>query len=76
MFSKIEVNGDGAHPLYKYLKYKQPGPKADDTSIEWNFTKFIVDKNGQVSLEIDEFADIISNPFFFCLFVGSGEARA
>ncbi|XP_030745805.1 phospholipid hydroperoxide glutathione peroxidase-like [Sitophilus oryzae] len=48
MFSKIEVNGDGAHPLYKYLKFKQPGTKENDDSIEWNFAKFIIDKNGQV----------------------------
>ncbi len=47
MFSKIEVNGPGAHPLYQYLKKKQPGAegKAD---IEWNFAKFLVDRKGQV----------------------------
>ncbi|XP_076274475.1 uncharacterized protein LOC143205211 [Rhynchophorus ferrugineus] len=48
LFSKIDVNGDNAHPVYKYLKHKQPGTNEKDSSIEWNFTKFIVDKNGQV----------------------------
>ncbi|XP_067137112.1 phospholipid hydroperoxide glutathione peroxidase GPX4-like [Centruroides vittatus] len=42
MFSKINVNGDDAHPLWKYLKFKQ-----GINSIKWNFTKFLVDKNGQ-----------------------------
>jgi glutathione peroxidase len=42
MFSKIEVNGEGAHPLYKFLKQ---GPGGSDP-IAWNFTKFLVDKNG------------------------------
>jgi glutathione peroxidase len=46
LFSKIEVNGDGAHPLYKFLKSKQSGLLGD--SIKWNFTKFLVDKQGSV----------------------------
>jgi glutathione peroxidase-family protein len=45
MFGKIDVNGDKAHPLFKYLKMKQGGTLGD--FIKWNFTKFIVDKNGQ-----------------------------
>lgn len=45
MFSKINVNGNGAHPLWKYLKHKQGGTLVD--MIKWNFTKFLVDKNGQ-----------------------------
>ncbi|XP_049787402.1 uncharacterized protein LOC126190855 isoform X1 [Schistocerca cancellata] len=45
MFEKIDVNGDNAHPLWKYLKYKQGGTLGD--FIKWNFTKFIIDKNGQ-----------------------------
>lgn len=45
MFEKIEVNGENAHPLWKYLKYKQSGSFGD--KIKWNFSKFIVDKNGQ-----------------------------
>jgi len=47
MFSKIEVNGDGAHPLYKYLKSEQTGFLGTE-SIKWNFTKFLVDREGNV----------------------------
>ncbi|XP_030753789.1 probable phospholipid hydroperoxide glutathione peroxidase [Sitophilus oryzae] len=46
MFEKIEVNGDNAHPLWKYLKMQKEGPKGED--IDWNFTKFLIDKQGQV----------------------------
>ena len=46
LFSKIDVNGANAHPLYKYLKSKAPG--LFGSSIKWNFTKFLVDQNGQV----------------------------
>lgn len=46
LFSKVHVNGDNAHPLWKYLKSKQGGFIVD--SIKWNFTKFLVDQNGQV----------------------------
>jgi len=45
MFSKIDVNGENAHPLYKYLTNKLPGI-AGTKSIKWNFTKFLVDRNG------------------------------
>lgn len=44
LFSKIEVNGDEAHPLYKFLKVQLPGTLGND--IKWNFTKFLLDKNG------------------------------
>ncbi|XP_044746636.1 probable phospholipid hydroperoxide glutathione peroxidase isoform X1 [Coccinella septempunctata] len=44
MFDKVDVNGGNAHPLWKFLKHKQGGLLLD--SIKWNFTKFIVDKNG------------------------------
>ncbi len=44
MFSKINVNGDGAHPLYKYLKSKVDGTFGN--FIKWNFSKFLVDRNG------------------------------
>ena len=47
MFAKIEVNGDGAHPLYKHLKSESPGLLGTE-GIKWNFTKFLVDKNGAV----------------------------
>lgn len=44
MFSKIDVNGDDAHPLYKYLKKELKGTLGN--KIKWNFTKFLVDKEG------------------------------
>jgi len=47
MFSKIDVNGDNAIPLYKYLKKEQKGFLWIE-SIKWNFTKFLVDKDGKV----------------------------
>ena len=47
MFSKIEVNDEGADPLYKYLK-KQKGGFLGFDSIKWNFTKFLVDQDGNV----------------------------
>jgi glutathione peroxidase len=46
LFSKIEVNGDNAHPLYKFLKNEKGGMLGD--SIKWNFTKFLIDKQGNV----------------------------
>ena len=46
IFSKIEVNGTGAHPLYKFLKDERGGLLGD--AIKWNFTKFLVDKQGSV----------------------------
>jgi len=45
MFSKINVNGEEAHPLWKYLKMKQSGFMVD--AIKWNFSKFLIDKDGQ-----------------------------
>ncbi|GAA6133718.1 glutathione peroxidase [Oceaniserpentilla sp. 4NH20-0058] len=47
MFSKIEVNGDDAHPLYKYLKKEARGVLGSQ-KIKWNFTKFLINQNGQV----------------------------
>jgi len=46
MFEKIDVNGDSAHPLYAYLKDQAPGILGT-TGIKWNFTKFVVSKDGQ-----------------------------
>jgi len=45
LFSKIKVNGNDADPLWKYLKSKQGGTFGD--FIKWNFSKFLIDKNGQ-----------------------------
>lgn len=47
MFAKIEVNGDGAAPLYRMLKEAQPGD-GDSAEIAWNFEKFLVDREGNV----------------------------
>ena len=47
MFSKIDVNGPNAHPLYKYLKNKKKGALGTEF-IKWNFTKFLIDTNGDV----------------------------
>jgi len=47
MFEKIDVNGDDAHPLYNWLKDEVPGILGTK-NIKWNFTKFLVNKDGQV----------------------------
>ena len=47
MFAKVDVNGDGAHPLYRHLKKEAKGLLGTE-AIKWNFTKFLVDRNGQV----------------------------
>jgi glutathione peroxidase len=46
MFAKIDVNGASAHPLYDYLKRAKSGLLGP--SIKWNFTKFLVDRSGEV----------------------------
>jgi glutathione peroxidase len=47
LFAKIDVNGDAAHPLYNYLKNEARGIFGS-TSIKWNFTKFLVKRDGSV----------------------------
>ena len=47
MYSKIDVNGDNTHPLYMFLKDNSSGLLGTDI-IKWNFTKFLVDRNGKV----------------------------
>ncbi|MCT9811335.1 glutathione peroxidase [Acidovorax sp. Be4] len=47
LMAKIEVNGDGAHPLYRWLTAQAPG-LLGSKSIKWNFTKFLVGRDGQV----------------------------
>ncbi|HJV53074.1 MAG TPA: glutathione peroxidase [Noviherbaspirillum sp.] len=47
LFEKIDVNGDDAHPLYKHLKSAAPGLLGSEM-IKWNFTKFLVKKDGTV----------------------------
>ena len=46
MFAKVEVNGDDEHPLYTWLKGEKAGPRGAD--IDWNFTKFLLDRDGDV----------------------------
>jgi len=47
MFAKIDVNGAGTHPLYQHLKSAKPGVLGTE-AIKWNFTKFLVDRQGHV----------------------------
>ncbi|MFC4599154.1 glutathione peroxidase [Cohnella hongkongensis] len=47
LYAKIDVKGDGIHPLYRHLTKAAPG-FLGLRSIKWNFTKFLVDRNGQV----------------------------
>ncbi|MGG1674720.1 glutathione peroxidase [Neobacillus sp. NRS-1170] len=47
MFAKVDVNGVYAHPLFRYIREKTPGLLGLNT-IKWNFTKFLVDANGNV----------------------------
>ena len=51
LFSKVEVNGDGAHPVYQWLREQKGGLMG--SKIKWNFTKFLVGKDGKV---IDRYA--------------------
>jgi glutathione peroxidase len=46
LFSKVDVNGSGAHPLYEFLKKSKPG-FLGTKRIKWNFTKFLIDRNGK-----------------------------
>ncbi len=52
VFAKLEVNGDGAHPLYRQLKAAAPGVLGSE-AIKWNFTKFLISAEGEV---VDRFA--------------------
>jgi glutathione peroxidase len=47
LFAKIDVNGPGTHPLYEFLKTAEPGLLGTE-AIKWNFTKFLVAKDGSV----------------------------
>ena len=55
MFAKIDVNGPNTHPIYKHLKKAAPGLLGSE-SIKWNFTKFLVDRDGRV---VERFAPTI-----------------
>jgi len=47
LFAKTDVNGEHAHPLYRFLKAARPGVLGTE-AIKWNFTKFLVDRSGHV----------------------------
>ena len=47
MFAKVDVNGSNAHPIYKYLTSEAKGILGSE-SIKWNFTKFLINQNGEV----------------------------
>jgi len=47
LFAKVDVNGDGAAPLFRHLKAAKPGLLGTE-AIKWNFTKFLVDRSGEV----------------------------
>jgi len=47
LFAKVDVNGEHAAPVYKYLKSAKPGLLGSE-AIKWNFTKFLVDRDGNV----------------------------
>jgi len=55
VMSKIDVNGADAHPLYRYLKKEQKGLLGTE-AIKWNFTKFLIGKDGQV---VERFAPTV-----------------
>ncbi|MDR0299584.1 MAG: glutathione peroxidase [Streptococcaceae bacterium] len=65
MFQKIDVNGDDAHPLYKWLRAEKHGLFGD--KIKWNFTKFLLDRDGEViarfapSTEPEKMSEAIEN---------------
>jgi len=46
LFAKVDVNGENAHPLYKYLTREVPGILGTE-AIKWNFTKFLIDRDGR-----------------------------
>ena len=54
LMSKVDVNGPAAHPLYAYLKRQKKGVLGSE-AIKWNFTKFLIDRHGNV---VDRFAPV------------------
>lgn len=52
VFAKIDVNGPEASPLFQYLKDQLPGT-GDTSDIQWNFTKFLVDRSGNVVARVE-----------------------
>lgn len=56
MFSKVDVNGNDAHPIYKYLKKHAKGLLGSE-AIKWNFTKFLINREGNV---VERFAPTVA----------------
>jgi glutathione peroxidase len=52
VFAKVDVNGPDASLLFQYLKGQQPGT-AESSDIQWNFTKFLVDRSGKVVARVE-----------------------
>jgi glutathione peroxidase len=52
MFSKIEVNGSGQHPLYRWLTGENTAPEGSG-DVKWNFTKFVIDRSGRLVSRFD-----------------------
>lgn len=52
VFAKVDVNGPDASPLFSYLKSQQPG-EGENSDIQWNFTKFLVDRSGSVTARFE-----------------------
>ena len=48
MFEKVEVNGDGRHPVYEELVAHSPTPTGEAGDIQWNFEKFLVSPTGEI----------------------------
>ena len=64
MYAKISVKGEDKHPLYQFLTDKQANPSTGG-EIQWNFTKFLVDRDGKVIARFEskvtpESADVTS----------------
>lgn len=57
MFSKIDVNGADAHPIYQWLKSQPKGSGTLGNNIKWNFTKFLLDREGNV---VGRYGSIVS----------------
>ncbi|MFE4712157.1 MULTISPECIES: glutathione peroxidase [Paenibacillus] len=52
VFAKVDVNGPEASKLFEYLKEQQPG-EGESSDIQWNFTKFLVDRSGNVTARVE-----------------------
>lgn len=57
-FKKIDVNGENALPLFTWLKAQKGYEGADNSDIQWNFTKFVIDKNGKVVKRFEPTTDM------------------